>query len=116
MLGGQIKSAIVPSIRSSYNNYYSSNNDELVSVACKNTENIKGYYAADYEVMKDIIILSYAAKGEVGLHNKSVGASFVPNNPYDARRALYYPNNVNWTEFGIEDTVTNGDYIPAYYD
>lgn len=82
----------------------------------------KGYYAADYEVYKDIINLAYAKYGDTGLHSNCVGAGAFANGKFETNSsgnacysAKYFPDNsVKNVEFGIEDTHTDPTTDPAF--
>lgn len=76
----------------------------------------KGYYAADYEVFKDIINLAYARYGSTGLHSNHVGAGADANGKFDMYYvSRYFPNpNVKSTEYGINDTITD-QVFESYY-
>ena len=74
----------------------------------------KGYYPADYEVLKDIIILAYAKYGGTDMHLSYVGAGANESGELSYYPA-YFPNNVDYTKYGIKDTKTSGKY-DSYYE
>lgn len=117
LYNGGVQSAILKDANPTYGTYYYSFDNSGVSVAeiCQELQNRgTGYYAADYEVLKDIIILSYAKYGSTDLHISAVGAgadasgqlSFSPS---------FRPGNVDYTTYGIKDTLTSGSY-DSYYE
>lgn len=117
LYNGSVQSAILKDANPTYGTYYYSFENSGMSVAeiCQELQNRgTGYYAADYEVLKDIIILSYAKYGSTDLHISAVGAgadasgqlSFSPS---------FRPGNVDYTTYGIKDTLTSGIY-DSYYD
>ena len=73
----------------------------------------KGYYAADYEVLKDIIILAYAKYGGTDMQISYVGAGAKESGTF-AFAHKFFPAGLDYTKYGIEDTKTTGVY-DSYY-
>lgn len=116
LYNGGVQSAIFRDANPTYGTYYYPFENSGTSVAqiCVELQNRgTGYYAADYETLKDILILSYAKYGGTDLHISAVGAgadssgnlSFAPS---------FRPGNVDYTAYGITDTQTAGIY-DSYY-
>lgn len=85
-----------------------------VSTLCNTlTERGVGYYPIDYEVFKDIMILAYLKYGGTDLQNSYVGAGAGEDGSFYTY-SKYYPNDVNYIQYGIQDTRVNTDDDIAY--
>jgi hypothetical protein len=79
LYNNEVKSAIYSNANPGYSYYYPFDaNGTAVTAICKELTNRGiGYYAADYEVLKDIIILAYAKYGGTDMHLSYVGAGYM---------------------------------------
>jgi hypothetical protein len=57
----------------------------------------KGYYPADYEVLKDILILAYAKYGGTDMHLSYVGAGANESGEFASNSSAFFPAGVNYT-------------------
>lgn len=119
LYNGEVKSAIY-SNANSYGSYYYSFDSHGMAVTsiCRELANRGlGYYAADYEVLKDIIILAYAKYGGTDMQISYVGAGFTSEG-----KPTFIPSfkpGDDYLVYGIQDTkTTNSDniYYDSYYD
>lgn len=117
LYNGDVKSAIYPDIINSQygKGYYpmDAHGTAVTSICSELSGKAKGYYAADYEVLKDIIILAYAKYGGTGLHSNYVGAGANESGEFN-RASRYFFNAVYYTDYGVMDTSTSGAY-DSYY-
>lgn len=111
-----VKSAILTSANTQYLGYYPTDADGMqVSEICEVIKSRgQGYYAADYEVLKDIIILAYAKYGGTDMHLSYVGAGANESGAI-THSFMYFPTNVDYTKYGVTDTKTSGNY-DSYYE
>ena len=77
------------------------------------TDRGTGYYPADYEVFKDIMVLSYLTYGGTDLQINYVGAGAGDDGQFYTY-SKYFPNDINYIEYGIQDTTVNTDDDIAY--
>lgn len=117
LYNGDVKSAIYPDINNSSwgKGYYpmDAHGTAVTSICSELSGKAKGYYAADYEVLKDIVILAYAKYGGTGLHSNYVGAGANESGEFN-RNSRYFFNGIDYTTYGVMDTLTSGTY-DSYY-
>lgn len=77
------------------------------------TDRGTGYYPADYEVFKDMLNLAYLTYGGTDLQISYVGAGAGDDGQFYTY-SKYFPNDINYIEYGIQDTTVNIDDDVAY--
>lgn len=113
-----VNSAIYPNI-DQYGRYSKAGNAMSVKEMSNYVKNRGiGYNPFGYEEYKDILMLAYAFYGTTALHSKKVGTGRSDNADYNQLyNSSYFPNFVDYTEYGDADTITNGeDYVSYYTD
>lgn len=121
LYNGTVQSAIYQNANDINDYYYpytstDSEENKVINICTELQNRGVGYYAADYEVLKDIIILSYLKYGRTDLHNNCVGAGYDSSNrPTFA--PSFRPGNINYTIYGIQDTLTTAsdNTCDSYY-
>lgn len=77
--------------------------------------NNAGYYPFDYEAFKNIILLAYAKYGTTAMHSDVVGAGCLADGTNSFNGGKYFPNGIDYTMWGLEDTMSDGMYDSYYY-
>lgn len=114
LYNNSVISAFLLTANPNYQGYYPENsNKTAITTICNTLEGRgQGYYAADYEVLKDIIILAYAKYGGTDMHLSYVGAG--ADDQGNVSNSFAYFPGVKYTNYGIADTITTGKY-DSYY-
>lgn len=118
LYNNEVKSAIYSNANPGYSYYYpfDANGTAVTSICKELTNRGVGYYAADYEVLKDIIILAYAKYGGTDMHLSYVGAGYMQNGQPSFIPS--YKPNADYLVYGIQDTKTSNSEISydSYYE